>query len=162
MRGDNADTSGVTGCVHTLNDIDVSSYDYLAMQATLYVSYQSLSRCGTVASECPLMLYIGYIDQNAQPGGVWRQGLYARNDAGTNYLLRCDTCINNHIRIRDNVWYTYTSDNLIELLDRRPAVITDIVFYASGHQYDVFVDEVRLLAGYTQSPEEENADNDGD
>jgi hypothetical protein len=160
VRGDNADTNGKTKCVHTLKDIDVASYDYLAMQTTLYVSYQSLSRCGSQATECPLMLEISYVDQDGN-GGVWLQGIYARDDADNN-PLRIAGFSNNHIRIYDHVWYTYTSDNLIELLDRRPVIITDIVFYAEGHQYDVFVDEVRLLAGYTQSPGDGNSDNAGD
>jgi hypothetical protein len=155
VRGAGADTNGYTKCEQTLgpanSGVDVSSYDYLSLQATFFVHYQSLSRCGERGSECPLMVRVYYRDVDDNDGH-WIHGLYARDDPGTTYPLRCDTCVDNHIRIYDNVWYTYTSENLFTVLgDRRPAVITRVEFFAEGHQYDVYVDEVTLLAGYEVS-----------
>ena len=93
----------------------------------------------------------------------WIHGLYARDDQDTTYPFRCSSCIDNHTRIRDNVWYTYTSDNLLTIFtDRRPTVITDIEFSAEGHQYDVYVDEISLLAGYEDSTAADGSDNSSD
>jgi hypothetical protein len=47
------------------------------------------------------------------------------------------------------VWYTYDSGNWFNLLPpgKRPVAISNVQFYASGHQYDVYVGEVALLGG---------------
>lgn len=154
VRAGGADTNGYTRCEQKLGPAnigtDVTGYDYLIAQTTFYIHYQSLSRCGTQASECPLMLLIRFLDANGQPG-EWIQGIYTREDAGVDYRLRCDTCFDNHIRVYPDAWYIYTSNNLFDVFppDRRPVAITDVIFHAEGHQYDVFVDEVALLAGHT-------------
>jgi hypothetical protein len=131
--------------------LDVTGYDRLSIRTTLYVNYQSLNVCGFEASECPLMLLIDYVDVN----GVerqWYRGIYARLDPGSTARLSCDSCIQEHVHIYEKTWYTFDSGNLLDDAippDQRPAAITDVVFYASGHQYDVYVDEVALLAGTT-------------
>jgi hypothetical protein len=154
VRGAGADTNGYTKCEQTLgpanSGVDVSNYDHLSLQTTFFVHYQSLSRCGQQGSECPLMVRVYFSD--GVNDWLWEHGLYARDDPGTTYPLRCSGCIDNHIRIYDNVWYTYTSANLLTIYaDRRPTVITGIEFLSEGHQYDVYVDEVSLLAGYEVS-----------
>ncbi len=153
VRGSGADSMGYSRCIQTLYDedgdvgVDVSQYDQLYLRATLYVDYQSLSACGTKGSECPLMVKIDYIDDSGRPGGEWIHGIYARLDPVTDYPLRCETCFSDHVFIREKTWYTYNSGNLFNILppEIRPARVTGIVFYASGHDYDVYLDEVKLL-----------------
>ena len=161
VRSEGANTNGYTRCEQTLGEaregVDVREYDYLSLQTTLYIDYQSLSLCGIDGSECPLMLRVKFIDVNGNPG-EWIHGIYARLDPGTNVPRRCDTCLDNHLQIYEKTWYIYNSENLFTLFQesQRPAIITDVVFYASGHQYDVYVDEVALLAGNLQNLTESN------
>ena len=155
VRSEGADTNGYTRCEQTLGEaregVDVTGYDYLSLQTTLYIDYQSLSLCGVDGSECPLMVQVKFIDVNGNPG-EWIHGIYARLDPGTNAPRRCATCLDNHLQIYEKTWYVYNSENLFTLFQesQRPAVVTEVVFYASGHQYDVYVDEVALLAGNLQ------------
>jgi hypothetical protein len=46
------------------------------------------------------------------------------------------------------VWHTFESGNLADILpdEVKMHTLKEIRFYASGHAYDVFVDEVSLLA----------------
>lgn len=156
VRSDGADTNGYTRCEQALGEaregVDVTHFDYLSLQTTLYIDYQSLSLCGIDGSECPLMLRVRFIDVNGNPG-EWIHGIYARLDPGTVAPRRCATCLDNHLQIYEKTWYVYNSENLFTLFQesQRPAIITEVVFYASGHQYDVYVDEVALLAGNLQT-----------
>jgi hypothetical protein len=50
------------------------------------------------------------------------------------------------MEIPRNVWYSYESGNLMEILDIKPAHLTSIKIYASGHDYQSMVTEVELLA----------------
>ena len=157
VRAGGADTNGRTICEQHFDEgLDVRMYSYLSIRAVVYIHYQSLNRCGTRGSECPLMVKIQYIDENyaanhqeGEEPPYWIQGIYVRDDPGSDYPLRCDSCLSNNIRIYDDVWYIYQSDNLFTLYlpERRPITITDVIFYTEGHQYDVFIDEVALLAG---------------
>jgi hypothetical protein len=141
---------GENRCVQSFqpadSGLDVRAYTYLALRATLRINSQSLSACGFRASECPLMLRIDYVDVNGVPRR-WFQGFYARNDA-SDTPLRCDSCTAEHNRINMGAWFSYDTQNLYTLFppEQRPAAILNIQFYASGHQYDVNVSEVALLA----------------
>lgn len=156
---------GETRCVQDLLDVhpplgfDITEYDYLTIRATLYIEDQSLSACGTKASECPLMFTINYLNAfgaGIEQTNVWHQGLYARLDPAANYRLACDTCPRDHVLIYEGAWYTYESGNLLDFippgerplnLEDMPTHITEFIFYASGHEYNVYVDSVYLLAG---------------
>jgi hypothetical protein len=127
----------------------VTQYNYLSLQAVLYINYQSLEGCGVEASECPLMLYIDYTDVNGVSGRRWFHGVYVKPLASSSPWKRlCDDCLQEHILIYEKTWYIYNSGNWLNLFvaDRRPAKINAISFYAEGHEYDVFVDEVAILA----------------
>lgn len=151
VRDDSATANGEVRCEQRLGTgqqgIDVTGFDQLFIQTSLYVNYQSISMCGIEASECPLMLLVKFEDTNGV-AREWYRGVYARDD-GISLPNRCSSCFEPHILINEKTWYTFTSDNLFNAFgsDVRPAVITEIIFYASGHQYDVYVDEVALLAG---------------
>mgnify|MGYP005850409745 CR=1 FL=1 len=148
-RLNGATSNGYTRCSQTFTQgLDVTQYEYLALQAVLYINYQSLAGCGVEGSECPLMLYVDYTDDN----GVnrrWFHGVYARPlPSSSSWKRICDDCVQEHILIYEKTWYIYNSGNWLNLFveDRRPAKINAIHFYAEGHEYDVFVDEVAILA----------------
>ncbi|KXK12653.1 MAG: hypothetical protein UZ15_CFX003003466 [Chloroflexi bacterium OLB15] len=151
VRGGGAQSHGETGCVLTFGagGVDVTPYSALFLRAGFRIDNQSLSLCGQVGSECPLMLRVDYIPVNGQPAAIWYHGFYARRDPAYNYPGRCDTCPIEHEAVNAGTWFTYQSDNLFSLIpaDLHPASILNIRFYASGHEYDVFVDDVSLHAG---------------
>ncbi|MAS34180.1 MAG: hypothetical protein CL610_09240 [Anaerolineaceae bacterium] len=158
VRGDDATTHGITSCVQSFGqtgaEIRADVYNYLALRATFYVEYQSLNACGFDGSECPLMVRMDYIDQNGE-GQHWYHGFYAREaDSQSNYRLRCASCIQDHDQISEKAWFTYESPNLLTLLEETPpASIVGLFIYASGHQYDVRLDEVTLTAARLDNPE---------
>lgn len=148
--------AGRTGCYQVLvdpvNGLDVSEYDTLKFRVTMQVHHQQLSACGSAGSECPIMLYMEYWDQ--YDSGVkrgWYHGFYADYTPGVG-RTRCDSCYEEHERINKDAWYTYESENLFTLLPEglRPGAITRLEFYAEGHQYEVMLSEVSLLATSSQ------------
>lgn len=154
VRNNNASTHGETRCLQPLLDeqANVGDYNYLEFTTTFLISYQSLSRCGIKGSECPLMLRLTYLDTS----GVereWFQGFYYAIDQQNDYPLRCLSCTQDHLQIQSSVWYTFETGNLLNIIppDSRPVRITQVEFYASGHQYDVFVSEVALYAGLVEA-----------
>jgi hypothetical protein len=153
LRTDGAASHGQTGCYQILATdpgIDVQEYTFLELQTTFLINYQSLSVCGVDGSECPVMLFVYYTDINNVPR-QWYQGFYYNSQSQTIYPPTCITCGQSyeHRRIGERVWYTFESGNLMSRFapGERPAYIQRVVFYASGHQYDVFVSEISLLAG---------------
>lgn len=162
VRDGGATTHGRTSCVQSFgqNGINVSSdsYNYLGLRATFYIDYQSLAACGTDGSECPLMLRMDYIDADGK-AQKWFHGFYAREE--DNYPLRCATCPQDHDRINEKAWYTYESPNFLTFFkpeagniggnDLTPRTIVALWFYASGHQYDVWVSEMALVAAQVES-----------
>ncbi len=152
VRGGGAQSHGETGCALTFGSggVDVTSYSAMFLRAVFRIDNQSLSLCGQQGSECPLMLRVDYIPVNGQPAESWYHGFYARQDPTYNYYpARCDTCPIEHEAVNAGTWFTYQSDNLLSLIpaDLHPASILNIRFYASGHEYDVFVDDVAVYAG---------------
>src|SRR5262249_15612435 len=115
------------------------------------IGYQSLNACGVDGSECPMMLQIDYSDANGV-GHHWIHGFYSLVQPQLNYPLQCNSCAQEHEHIYANAWYTYDTDNFFNLFppDTRPVSIANVQFYASGHQYDVYVGEVALLVGNSQ------------
>lgn len=153
VREDNATTHGETSCIQSFGqaglDIQAAGLNHLALRATFHIQSHSLDACGTQGSECPLMLRMDYIDANGE-GQRWYHGFYTREASPqSNFPQRCASCIQDHELINANAWYTYESPNLMTLLNTEsttpPISIVGIWFYASGHQYDVRIDEVALL-----------------
>jgi hypothetical protein len=134
-------------------EISEDIYDFLALRATFYVDFQSLAGCGTRGSECPLMLRMDYIDVEGE-ARQWFHGFYAREEG--DYPVRCSTCSQDHDQLNEKAWYTYESPNLLSFFkpepdeafvpDLTPRTIVALWIYASGHQYDVWIDEVALIA----------------
>lgn len=151
-----ATTTGRTGCTQNVGDgqngYDVTEFDNLELRISLYIEHQSVGACGIVATECPLMIQINYVGSD----GVERRrihGIYAVRDQ--NVPPVCSECFQPHVLIHKNAWYIYESGNLFDLLRLPSSDGTDIVeleaiksirIYASGHEYEVFIDDVSLLA----------------
>lgn len=154
-RAENASSNGETRCRQPFPAPGkvVSQYNYLELETTFLINFQSLSECGVEGSECPMMLHLEYLDVN----GIereWYQGFYyALDPLYEAYKPRCASCIQDHVQVNEKVWYTYETGNLINILpdDARPASITNVEFYASGHQYDVYMSEIALYAGFIEA-----------
>lgn len=149
-RGENAESHGETNCAQTFSaagGLDISRYNYLAVRATFKIMPHTLSACGGEGSECPLMLRMDYYAPS-QPDPIWWiHGFYASFNPGIEYPFTCDTCNDRHEIINPDRWYTYESGNLLTSLpqERRPSALLNMRFYASGHQYDVYISEIELL-----------------
>ncbi len=131
--------------------LDVSGYESLRLRVTMQIHHQSLSACGSLGTECPVMLYIQYWDQDGNPDRVWLHGFFTDYTPNVGRRI-CDQCWEDHEQINKDAWYTYETGNLFTdwAQDRRPSAIEFIEFYADGHQYDVMLSEVALIAAPRQ------------
>lgn len=142
---------GEVGCRQFLGNrqegIDVTGYASLRLRATMDIKHQSLPICGSLASECPIMLEIVYEDENGTPR-QWIHGFYAFEQGAVPGTPRqCDTCTIPHDKITPGNWYTYETANLLDLQEGfRPTVLREVRFYTSGHAFEVAIAEVSLLA----------------
>jgi len=158
QRGEGANSHGETFCLQSFGPPEtpgrnLSSFDYLTVRATFKIAGHSLSACGVAGSECPLMLQITYLDAFGRRQN-WYHGFYTHIDPALNYPLSCNSCRQEHDIINPNTWYTYESDNLFAALPalERPQSIQEVRVYASGHEYNVYISQVALLAGTTALP----------
>lgn len=148
-RVNQARTNGEVRCTQVFpGGLDVSGFDTMRILTTFSPENQSLSVCGSLASECILMLRIDYHDMYDNHGS-WLRGFYYAEDVTGAARKTCASCIQDHIHTRQAVWYTFDSDNLLNLIaeENHPFLIDSVTFYASGHQFDIVVGEVILLVG---------------
>jgi hypothetical protein len=163
VRGDGATSHGRTSCVQSFGqtglDIQAAGFNYLALNATLFIENQTLQVCGFDGSECPITLRVDYIDAEGEAQN-WHHGFYALE--APNFPVRCSGCLHDHEQVNQQAWYDYRSPNLLTLFspDPPPATIVAIWVYASGHEWDVRVSEVSLLAANLDLESEENAAED--
>ncbi|MBX3084839.1 MAG: hypothetical protein KF716_24605 [Anaerolineae bacterium] len=146
---------GETGCEYYMIR-DVSQFKSLRVRARFKIHGQSLSTCGDVGTECPIMIELTFKrnglderDQVTVKSDVLRHGFYAKRPDNDNRRLNCDTCIQPHEKIMPDVWYIYDSGDLFLLLppERRPSELTSIHVYASGHAYDVMISDLEVTVG---------------
>lgn len=155
LRGANARSHGETLCIHPFGPSGqigrrVDQYDQLILRTTFYIAGHSLDVCGVQGSECPVMLLMDYVDMVGR-SNQWFHGFYANHHPSIEYPRSCVSCQQEHRLVKAGVWHTFESANLFTLLspdspDRRPASILNVRFYASGHEYDVYISELSLLA----------------
>jgi hypothetical protein len=119
---------------------DVQDFSSLVLHLNVLVLYQSLPGCGSVGSECPIIVRIDYKDVDGTDR-EWHHGFYSTEPAETDLLQPWED-----EQIPYQTWYTFDSGNLVAALERPPALIKEITIYASGHAFDVLVAEVELLA----------------
>ncbi|MBM4422415.1 MAG: hypothetical protein FJ030_03355 [Chloroflexi bacterium] len=131
---------------------DVRDYQSLRLHLAVRVVSQNISVCGSMGSECPLIVKIDYTDL-AGNKNEWIQGFYYADDPSGVLPPLCIACSgqkNNHVRIQRSVWFSYDSPDLITLFrnaGRTPAVINAIAIYSEGHFFESLVSEIELLAG---------------
>ena len=147
-RLDNATSYGAVNCSYSFGGegLDVREYDSIKIAATFFLNYQSLSQCGTLSSECPLMLRLDYED-SLRVDRYWIRGFYYDKEVESEFDTRCSTCLQDHVVANKRVWYTFESENLLTLINNvhHPARLESFQFYASGHQFDTVVGEIILL-----------------
>jgi hypothetical protein len=152
---DNADTHGETSCSQSPGPgqlgRDVSGFSSLVLKATFFIEHQSLLMCGYDGSECPMMVQLDYVfvdESGTEQLNRWFHGFYANTDPGVVYPTRCSSCLVDHDSVYPGTWYIYESANLFTLIPaaQRPTKLLRVRFYASGHEYDVYVGDVALYA----------------
>ena len=170
LRDGGVTTHGRNFCAQNIGqnglNLKAQNYEYLALRVTFSVDHASLGNCGTEGSECPLMLRMDYLDQRyldategqqiddgvvrvVPPGGdaiSWFHGFYIK--VREDWPVRCSSCLQDHELINEKSWYVYESPNLLTLFapEPSPETIVSIWVYASGHEYDVRIRDVALLA----------------
>lgn len=137
-----------TGVVQEINR-DIRGFLSLQLRVVLRVLQQDVPVCGTLGTECPVMVRLEYLDE----GGTlrsWQQGFYYLPDsnlpANPPFCVVCSPR-NDHIRVVNGQWYPFESGNLISILDKSgpPAVfLKSVAIYASGHTYQSQVAEIEL------------------
>lgn len=136
VRTNSNQTSAITGRVQIINK-DVSDYPTLRLSAEIRLHFQSLSGGGSVSSEYPIILRLKYRDQyGSDAEKVW--GFYYQNTMNNQ--------TNNGILVPLDVWYPFETQNLYDILDPKPYIITSLQIYASGWDYDAYVSNVHLNA----------------
>jgi len=122
---------------------DVRDFTSLELHLAVHVVSENIAGfggCGTLSSECPIILLIDYKDIYGTDR-QWRHGFYIGEPA-SDWLLHPWT-----EQVPPGSWRTYDSGNLVEeLADAPPAIIKRLTIYASGHSFHAMVTEVELLA----------------
>lgn len=118
---------------------DVRDFASLVLNLNVQVLDQSLPGCGSLGSECPIMVRIDYKDIEGTDRS-WYHGFYAVPATQGDLLPYWDQ------QIPAQTWYTFESGNLVEEFDRPPAQIRTIWIYASGWSFDAVITDIELLA----------------
>ena len=130
---------------------DVTEAASLTLHFAVRVDEQDIPICGTLGSECPLMVRIDYRDTSGT-GREWVQGFYSGaapdpQNVNPRFCVTCSTR-NAHRPVVPATWFAFDSGNLMDELvvdGFRPAWIDGISFYASGHSYQSAITDVELL-----------------
>ena len=138
-----------TGIKQDINR-DIRDLSSLVLRAELRVLQQDVPVCGTMGTECPVMVVIDYVDESGELRS-WQQGFYYLPDPNpTPNPDYCKTCNprNKHVPTTNTVWNQWESENFIPILGKvgaAPVLLKSISIYASGHKYQSQVSEVELL-----------------
>ncbi len=131
---------------------DVTDFVSLLLEVDLRIVDQSLGVCGTVGSECPVILRIEYDDLNSNPQ-VWQQGFYASGsieaDGPPDVCVSCPPPRFEHVQAPLDQLFFFRAD-LISELQRKgfspPRRIKSMSVIASGHSFAVQILDIALLA----------------
>ncbi|MCB0200210.1 MAG: hypothetical protein KDI03_09065 [Anaerolineae bacterium] len=121
---------------------DVLDYEMVNLQLDVNLHWQSLPGAGEQSSEFPLMFRLDYEDiyGNHQ---FWTHGFYYRDPPD-------QWVVTGGEQIPQDTWFPFESGNLAERLQLQglspPAKLNYLKIYASGHNYDSMVAEVRIVA----------------
>ena len=137
-----------TGIIQELNQ-DIRGAQTLRVRARIRVDTQTLDVCGSLGTECPVMIRLTFKDQRGTPGREWLQGFYAVEGTDKPFCQSCEWQAR-HIKVPQGIWYDYESPDLLPLLREQnivPVMIQSVKIYASGHTYSAAVDEIAILVG---------------
>ena len=139
-----------TGLTQEINQ-DIRGAKSLYVRARLRVDAHTLPVCGSMGTECPIMIRLRFSDQQSGSRPEWLQGFYAVAGDGTNEPF-CPSCEwkAQHIQVPLGIWYDYESPDLLPLLRTEnidPSTLWSVEIYASGHTYGSAIDEIAVLVG---------------
>jgi hypothetical protein len=131
-------------------NVNVTDFASLRLALDVRVLQQSLSNCGQLGTECPVMVKLVYQDPSGSQN-EWLQGFYFRFSAtqGSPRCVICGLPAPEHIQAQQGVWLNWTSSDLLTILresNRPMAVLLSIQIEASGHSFDSEVTQIQLLA----------------
>ena len=134
-------------------DQDVSELDTLRLLVSFRILQQSLDVCGVVGSECPLFVRVNYIEDVSGLSKTWQQGFYSKGEAVAgvtpDICERCAMVQNTHQPVPPQQEVFFDIDLNEELLRQGrlpPKLIESIVLVFSGHEFEVEVGDVTLIA----------------
>ena len=132
---------------------DVSELENLRLLITFRILQQSLDVCGVVGSECPFFIRINYIEDESGLSNTWQQGFYSKGEASPgltpDICERCAMVQNTHERVPAQQDVFFDIDLNEELLRQgrlTPKIIESIVLVFSGHEFEIEVVDVALIA----------------
>jgi hypothetical protein len=137
-----------TGITQEINQ-DIRGVQSLRVRARVRVDTHTLPVCGSLGTECPVMIRMKFTDQT---GALreWLQGFYVIDGNGNQPFCQSCEWQAMHIKVaQPNVWHNYESPDLLPLLAAHgiePVVIRNVDVYASGHSYGSAIDEIAILA----------------
>lgn len=137
-----------TGIRQDVN-LDLRGVDSLQIRALIRIGTQTLPVCGSVGTECPIMIRVVFVDQATGGSREWLQGFYARDGTDIPFCQTCEWKAQ-HIKVPIDSWYDYESENLLPLLREQgidPAAVREVKVYASGWTYSSAIDEIAILVG---------------
>ncbi|MBN1875245.1 MAG: hypothetical protein JXA33_13540 [Anaerolineae bacterium] len=135
-----------TGIIQEINQ-DLRGAQSVRVRARVRIDAHSLGTCGSYASECPIMLRIGFVDDN-NTEREWLQGFYAVRGDDQPICQSCEWQARQIQVPQLGVWYDYESSDLLPLLREKgitPVAIRSVKIYASGHTYSSAIDEIAIL-----------------
>ena len=136
--GEDANLHSETAIVQKI-DAEVLDTESLIFRFDVRLISQSLPGGGIQSSEFPMMVRIDFIDINNQPQ-FWTHGFYMI-DPVENWPLRDGE------KIPSLVWYAYESPDFMKSDSfPRPAKVTSVRIYASGHNYRSQAADIELIA----------------
>ncbi|MEZ4592815.1 MAG: hypothetical protein R3D55_16965 [Chloroflexota bacterium] len=131
---------------------DVAEVESLRLLVTFRVINQSLEVCGIAGSECPLFLRVNYVDGSGF-SNTWQHGFYAVGDPIPGVQPDgCTTCAmvqDVHEKVPLGQEYFYEIDLGAEISRQGrvpPRFIESLILVSSGHNFEVEVVDVALLA----------------
>lgn len=141
----------VTGITQQI-DQDIRGVTSLRVRTRVRVDTQTLPGCGSLGTECPIMIRLEYVEQETGAVREWLQGFYAISDPNEDEVF-CQPCAwkAQHEQVAGlGVWYDYESPDLLPLIRAQgiePVAIHLIEIYASGHTYGSAIDDIAILIG---------------
>ncbi|MBN1872761.1 MAG: hypothetical protein JXA33_00905 [Anaerolineae bacterium] len=141
--------SAQTGIVQEINQ-DIRGVKSLRVRARIRVDNQNPAVCGSLGTECPVMLRITFTDLENNSIREWIQGFYAMPGNDNPFCYICDWKAEQIQVAQTGVWFDYESPDLLPLLRAQniePASVKTIKIYASGHTYGAAIDDIAILVG---------------